>query len=128
MKENGPPTRFVSIFSLASSTLSLSLSLSLSLFSPSPFPSLSVLTSCTWYMYGTESGFAIAPGRVLLRSTRTMTQEKAGERHNGEEGREEQRNGGRGGGGTGKDIYCIFRRSAEFDKMVKLFYFRGNNI
>ena len=33
-----------------------------------------------------------------------------------------------GGHGTGKDIYCIFRRSAEFDKMAKLFYFRENNI
>ncbi len=40
----------------------------------------------------------------------------------GEEGRGEQRNGG----GTGKDIYCIFRRSAEFDEMVKLFYFCEN--
>ncbi len=42
MKENGPPTRFVSIFSLASSTLSLSLSL---------LPISFSISFCTYFLY-----------------------------------------------------------------------------
>ena len=51
MKENGPPTRFVSIFSLASSTLSLSL-----------LPISFSISLCTYFL---ERGICTAQ-RVVL--------------------------------------------------------------